>query len=72
MADLEDHLGARLPHRTTRRLVVTEAGAEYLKRVQDVLERIAEEVPTFDGAPRSWRFEDGAGQACSSSSPRPC
>lgn len=42
VADLEDHLGARLLHRTTRRLVVTEAGAEYLKRVQDVLERIAE------------------------------
>jgi DNA-binding transcriptional LysR family regulator len=42
VADLEDHLGARLLHRTTRRLVVTEAGAEYLKRVHDVLERIAE------------------------------
>ncbi|UUX95986.1 LysR family transcriptional regulator [Aquabacterium sp. J223] len=42
VADLEQHLGARLINRTTRRLALTEAGADYLQRVQDVLDRIEE------------------------------
>ena len=33
VADLENHLGARLINRTTRRLVLTETGELYLERV---------------------------------------
>ncbi|MBT9455706.1 MAG: LysR family transcriptional regulator [Burkholderiaceae bacterium] len=42
VADLEEHLGARLLNRTTRRLALTQTGELYLVRVQDVLERIEE------------------------------
>jgi DNA-binding transcriptional LysR family regulator len=42
VADLEEHLGARLLNRTTRRLALTQTGENYLARVQDVLERILE------------------------------
>ncbi len=37
VADLEEHLGTRLLHRTTRRVSLTEAGEAYLERVRQVL-----------------------------------
>jgi len=42
VADLEDHLGARLLHRTTRRLSLSDAGETYLKRVRAILQDIDE------------------------------
>ncbi|MCP5365619.1 MAG: LysR family transcriptional regulator [Hyphomicrobiales bacterium] len=38
VADLEAHLGTRLLNRTTRRLSLTEAGADFLKRGQEILD----------------------------------
>lgn len=37
IADLENHVGARLLHRTTRKVSLTEAGAAYLARVRHIL-----------------------------------
>ena len=37
VADLEEHLGARLLHRTTRRQSLTDAGEAYLERVRHIL-----------------------------------
>jgi DNA-binding transcriptional LysR family regulator len=37
IAELEDHLGARLLHRTTRKCLLTEVGEAYLKRVRPLL-----------------------------------
>ena len=37
VSDLEDHLGARLLNRTTRKLALTEVGEDYLGRVKRVL-----------------------------------
>lgn len=37
VADLEDYLGVRLLHRTTRRLSLTDAGKTYLARVNSIL-----------------------------------
>lgn len=36
-SDLEHHLGARLMHRTTRKLALTDAGLAYLQRVRGIL-----------------------------------
>lgn len=37
VAELEAHLGARLLHRTTRRIALTEVGEAYLERVRQIL-----------------------------------
>lgn len=42
VADLEDHLGTRLLHRTTRRLALSDAGEAYLGRVRAILQDIDE------------------------------
>jgi DNA-binding transcriptional LysR family regulator len=42
VADLEDHLGTRLLHRTTRRVSLTDAGETYLERVRVILQEIDE------------------------------
>ena len=42
VADLEDHLGARLMNRTTRRLALTDAGELYLERVRLILAEVEE------------------------------
>jgi len=39
---LEDHLGTRLLHRTTRQISLTEAGQGYYERVVDILAGIEE------------------------------
>ena len=42
IAALEKHLGARLLHRTTRRVSLTEAGSEFCARSRVILEQLAE------------------------------
>ena len=42
VADLEEHLGARLINRTTRRLALTDTGELYLDRVRHILTEIEE------------------------------
>ena len=42
VADLEDHLGTRLLHRTTRRVSLTDAGEGYLERVRVILQDLDE------------------------------
>jgi DNA-binding transcriptional LysR family regulator len=42
IADLEQHLHARLLHRTTRRISVTEAGQRYLQRCERILSFVDE------------------------------
>lgn len=42
VADLEEHLGARLMNRTTRRLSLTDTGEAYLDRVRHVLTEVDE------------------------------
>ena len=42
VADLEEHLGTRLLHRSTRRLSLTEAGDAYLARLRSILQDIDE------------------------------
>jgi len=42
LARLEDRLGAQLLHRTTRRIALTEAGAELHREVAEILVRIGE------------------------------
>src|SRR5471032_260776 len=40
VAELEEHLGARLINRTTRRLALTDVGEDYLERVRNILSEI--------------------------------
>jgi DNA-binding transcriptional LysR family regulator len=42
LAAIEDRLGVRLLHRTTRKIGLTEIGAEYLRRCQDILQLVEE------------------------------
>lgn len=42
VADLEEHLGARLINRTTRRLALTDIGELYLERVRQILTEVDE------------------------------
>lgn len=42
VADLEEHLGARLMNRTTRRIALTEVGENYLERARQILADIDE------------------------------
>lgn len=42
VADLEEHLGARLINRTTRRLSLTDIGEAYLERVRAILTEVEE------------------------------
>ena len=42
VAELEEHLGARLMNRTTRRLAMTEVGEDYLARARQILAEVAE------------------------------
>lgn len=42
VADLEEHLGARLINRTTRRLALTNTGELYLERVRQILAEVDE------------------------------
>lgn len=42
VADLEEHLGARLMNRTTRRLALTEIGSDYLERARQILADVDE------------------------------
>lgn len=42
LAELEAHLGARLVHRTTRRMALTEAGQAFLDRARGILADLAE------------------------------
>lgn len=42
VAELEEHLGARLMHRTTRRLTLTEVGADYLERARQIVADVDE------------------------------
>ena len=40
VAELEEHLGARLINRTTRRLALTDVGEDYLERVRNILSEV--------------------------------
>jgi len=46
---LESHLGVRLFNRTTRHVSLTDAGARYLERARDVLERLDEADRAISG-----------------------
>ena len=52
VADLEEHLGARLINRTTRRLALTNTGEVYLERVRHILAEI-DEAEALAGADAS-------------------
>ena len=42
VAELEEHLGARLINRTTRRLALTDTGEAYLERVRQIMTEVEE------------------------------
>lgn len=42
VAELEEHLGARLINRTTRRIALTDRGERYLERVRQILAQVEE------------------------------
>ncbi len=50
VSDLEQHVQARLLHRTTRRLSLTEAGERFLLRARQILEDMAEATEEARGA----------------------
>lgn len=52
LAELEDHLGARLLNRTTRRLALTEVGELYLERVRRIVTDV-EDAEAMAGAATS-------------------
>ena len=59
VAELEEHLGARLINRTTRRISLTPAGETYLERVRQISRDfgVPETVQAFSQQlfrPRSW------------------
>jgi DNA-binding transcriptional LysR family regulator len=49
VADLEEHLNTRLLNRSTRSVNLTEAGKEYLKRCESILESIDEAEAPYRG-----------------------
>lgn len=53
VAELEAHLGARLIQRTTRRMVLTDVGAQYLARVRAVLADLADAEAEASAAVRA-------------------
>lgn len=57
VADLEAHLGAQLLVRTSRKLLLTEAGAAYLASVRRVMEELAEAERAASGEYRVPRGE---------------
>jgi DNA-binding transcriptional LysR family regulator len=55
ITDLEQQLGGRLLNRTSRKLTLTEAGQMYFKRVEQILQQVAEaneSVSQFESVPR--------------------
>ncbi|WP_313026476.1 LysR family transcriptional regulator [Pseudomonas lopnurensis] len=50
VAELENHLQARLLHRTTRRLALTEAGARFLERCREILAQVEQARLEASGA----------------------
>ena len=57
LSDLEAHLGTRLLTRSTRRLVLTEAGGDYLAASREILRRINEAEQNATAAYRSAKGE---------------
>jgi DNA-binding transcriptional LysR family regulator len=50
LSDLESHLGTRLITRSTRRLVLTDAGRDYLEACRQILEQVDEAERVASGA----------------------
>ena len=69
VADLEEHLGARLINRTTRHLSLTDTGEAYLERVRHVLTEVDEAEALADRVDRRSR---AAICACCARRPSPC